>query len=273
MDHNKETLSLEVLYAESEKNPIISTITTSEISSWIYINYPSSKTSEIPSETPKILTSTLTLLSTPPKTITLRKNHLTFPSPKYNKSKVSQKTSSPVPFQHKISDINSNIIEDSLSTTHKISYDMLKIDKPKDQPKFVENKVYKKRNLTDTDEYTQKFIGPEVPPMIKYVNHLNNNIARRYKVKRHRKEKVLTPAKQKLYINYDVSDKVFEIIRESRSPSPNARVSSSGWQNKRPIYTAKTLEELLFNSKLPEIRSNSFKLKSKKYFRVSTGII
>ncbi|OMJ85461.1 hypothetical protein SteCoe_13221 [Stentor coeruleus] len=288
MDHSKETLSLEVLYAESEKNPIISPITTSELSSWIYIKYPSSKTSEIPSEVPKIPSPTLTLLSSPPKTMHLRKNHLTFPSPKFSTIKTPKKASSPISFQHKISDINLNNTENNLSKTHKLSYDMIKIDKSKNQPKSIENKVYKKRNLTEIDELAQKIIMPEVPLMTKYVNHLNNNIAKRYKVKKHKNEKVLTPAKQKIYIKkviklmsfldeknkkHDISDGLLEIIRESRSSSPNARVSTSGWQNKRPIYTARTLEELLLNSKLPDIRSNSFKLKSKKNYRISTGII
>ena len=92
-------------------------------------------------------------------------------------------------------------------------------------------------------------------------------LRRRYKCKTVSKEKNEKQTKANIYINLAILDKKYqEVLYKIKSPSPELRKYTPRVKNKLPIYTAKTLTELLSNSKLPEISFKKTRLRSRLYF-------
>lgn len=266
MDNNKETLSLEVLHAESDKTSLVPALVDSEISSWNNIKQKSLKIPDFPIEIPSALNDSTNLptgLAKNPHTRPLNMSNL--PSPRYGISKATPKSYSKVLPKHKNPDIKTVNVNDALSTTPFLPCNVYILPKSKGEIKLVKNKKFTPTHkMIEIVDFSNRTMLGEIPHIFKHANHMNNTVVKRFKCKSQQKEKAMASAQQRFYINLDVSDKVIEIISKSRSPSPSTRVTTSGWQNKLPIYAAKTLEELLACSKLPEIRSRKNKFRSKK---------
>ena len=94
---------------------------------------------------------------------------------------------------------------------------------------------------------------------------LNKSLTRRYKCRSVLKEKPCSKTNFFFQLKSEAPEKFAEIFNRIRSQSPDSRRQTPYIQNKLSIYTAKTLEELLANAKLPDISSKKSKLRSRYY--------
>lgn len=240
MDYDKETLSLEVLHAESEKNSPDGHLIDSEICSWNYKNYPIRKIPDAIFEITNIHND------------------------KHSSSRDPPKSCSRAIRKYKIPDSSNMNFNEFLSKSPKPRLDYNNLQKNRAEKKLAKSKkLIGKHHKLDLTELSQSKIFIEIPQMLKYKNHLNAIQVKKFKGKNTKKDKPLASTRLNFYINPEMGDKVFDILSKSRSPSPDAKKFPSGLANKLQMYAAKTLEELLASSKLPNIGSKKNQIKAK----------
>ncbi|OMJ85675.1 hypothetical protein SteCoe_12946 [Stentor coeruleus] len=240
MDYDKETLSLEVLHAESEKNSPDMQLKDSEICSWSNKIYPIHKNPDVILEISNIHDD------------------------KHNSSRDPLKSCSRTIRKHKILDQGNAYFNEFLSKSPKPRLDYNNLRKNKVEKKLAKSKkLISKHQKLDFTELSQSKIFIEIPQMLKYTNHLNSIQVKKFKRKNVQKDKPLASTRLNFYISPENGDKIIDILSKSRSPSPDTKKLPSSLANKLQMYTAKTLEELLANSKLPNIVSKKNQIKAK----------
>jgi hypothetical protein len=222
MDYNKDSYYLQVLNAESERRSFDNLNPDPEISSWNHKKRSSRPIPDFPAEDPAC------------------KSHFAKEAPK-SVSKQTRRVKSPIEF-------NSTSLNPWFNQSPKPNapnYFFLPERKEKSSPK-TRNAVnflgFEALEINNSNNSA----GMRFPCQLKYI------IAKRLKGKSMEKEKEEGKS-MTMNVNRIISEKLGDILSKTRSPSPHLRKFSGAPKNRLQISAAKTLEELLRRSKLPEI--------------------
>lgn len=127
---------------------------------------------------------------------------------------------------------------------------------------FSMKKHQKKIENCDSIDFSSVDNRNQTPQNFKYSSYISRRVKDRSRyLKPHDQNDIKAKTKLNFKISPEIADKYPEIL--NNSPSPSSQKTSPVIHNKLSMYTARTLEELLASTKLPEL----YYRKTRNYYR------